>query len=158
MRYYSFIITIYLIMSLIGYNINDNIIKESQANNIKVVVNNNFDVIFYNNLKLLLINISSCLSFGIVSIINIIINGLQFGYLLDNIKQADEYSYFLSYSILETMGIIISSKIGIELGIILYQNLFFNKKFTFPIMLKYELPLCIILIIIGAFIESNFTL
>lgn len=156
MKYYIIVFAFYIISAFIGYTHDFTELKENLATNHNLQIENSFFIIVYNNFKLLLINIISCLSFGIISLINIIINGYLFGRILRIISDTDMYFYFLSYSIFESLGIIISAKIGIDIGIKLFKNTFGGKIVYFSQKLKYEITLCIVLILIGAIIESDF--
>ncbi len=110
-----------------------------------------------NNITMVLINLIGGFSFGTISILNLFYNGSILGYsshvALTYFSPFEFAKHFIPHS-LEIVGIIISSTIGVRLGIFLFSKFVLQKKCTFDyrVHIRYGL-LSILITIVSAFIE-----
>ncbi|SDG30084.1 Uncharacterized membrane protein SpoIIM, required for sporulation [Dyadobacter soli] len=83
--------------------------------------------ILVNNIFVAVFNIFGALSFGAVSVINTLYNGVILGYTISSLHKyyplGDILKHTLPHSI-EIVATVLSCKLGIELGALLYQRYF----------------------------------
>lgn len=119
-----------------------------------------FKEIFINNILVVLFNILGALSFGVVSIINTIYNGIILGYTISSLQKHFSIREILSHTFphcIEIVGIILSCKLGIELGLTLFKKYF--KKSSIEINTAYYIKtflVVIIIILIASGLEVEF--
>lgn len=146
-----------LIIGLIYLNdsLSNIIITESNNSIVSNLKNElTFVNIFSSNIKVVLINILGGLSFGVLTFLNLIYNGIVMAYLLKVIYMIDTklYLVLLPHSF-EIIGFIIAGVVGIELGAFLFHYIFLGKKKLNTIKIYKKITLSILIIFISALIE-----
>ncbi|MED2879966.1 stage II sporulation protein M [Bacillus thuringiensis] len=112
-----------------------------------------FNYIFFNNLKVVLLLIFLApLTFGIGTIIVLIINGLMLGSFLGSIKNDFSLSFLLiPHGIIELPILLLAASVGIKLTLDL-----FSMKIQFKVFFK-QLVIILFGLLIAASIESFIT-
>ncbi len=152
---FLYLISIFIGLSLYGYNIN--ILKDN-------ITSLTFLDIFLNNLRGIGINILGIFSFGVITIFYTIFNGLIHGIMIrvffENFSLLNTLLKIVPHGIFEVPAIILSCHIGL-FPIYIILNKFFNifcfKKSILLNTLKNLIFLDILLVFIAAIIESTIT-
>lgn len=132
--------------------------------------------IFMNNLKVAFYLYGGGLIFGIVTVFFLFYNGVFIGYAAAQYQLVDFIVYTIPHGIFEIVGIIIAGAAGFKLaGVIvdilkglrhIQPEMSRANQFSYLLNVYYDdfkeslvlLAIAIILLLIGAFIEANFTL
>ncbi|MGN7885425.1 stage II sporulation protein M [Dyadobacter sp. 22481] len=116
--------------------------------------------IFFNNILVLIFNLMGALSFGIISLITTLYNGVILGYTVSSLQKYFSTTEILSHTLphcIEVVGIILSCKLGVELGWILFKRYF--EKITLEIDTAYYLRtfgLAVTIILLASGLEVAF--
>lgn len=89
-----------------------------------------FKIISLNNYTVCLILILGFLTLGLSSLIIVIYNGYIFGICFQILPIESVVSDFLCYSIIESLGVIISCQIALQISIPIIKNLTYNIKLS----------------------------
>ncbi|MCH8495715.1 MAG: stage II sporulation protein M [Balneolales bacterium] len=128
---------------------NDVVFSESQLT---------FQSILINNFWVCVINILGFLSLGLMTLVNTFYNGLVFGNVIAFIYRSDLVTVwnFIPHAIPEIVAIIYSAKIGLCLGVYVFNQLYDSnitiRFFNYPMLKKYSIVV-ISSLIIGTIIE-----
>ena len=132
--------------------------------------------IFFNNLKVALYLYGGGLIFGIITFLFLFYNGVFIGYAAAQYPLYNFVVYTIPHGIFEIVGIIVAGAAGFKLaglvvnilkGVIKIQpEMSRANQFTYLLNVYYDdfkeslviLAIALILLLIGAFIEANFTL
>ncbi len=132
--------------------------------------------LFFNNIKIALMIYGGGLSLGLFTAFYLISNGVFIGYTAAQFQLGDFIIYTLPHGVFELLGIIIAGAAGFKLASIILNILKgvlkLQSDFSIPNQLKYLLEanqddfkdtlimmaIAVVLILIGAIIEANFTL
>jgi stage II sporulation protein M len=132
--------------------------------------------LFFNNIKIALMIYGGGLSLGVFTAFYLISNGVFIGYTAAQFQLGDFIIYTLPHGVFELLGIIIAGAAGFKLASIVLNIikgvLKLQSDFSMSNQLKYLLEanwddfkdtlvmmaLAVVLIMIGAIIEANFTL
>jgi len=114
-----------------------------------------FYAIFRNNIKVCITGIFGALTFGILTGINLIYNGVVFGYLIKFIYTVNPKYYLnLLPHFPEVIGFILSSAIGFEIGYYLFNFIYSQQKNNINMVrIKRYCVISFILILFSAFSE-----
>ncbi|EKQ54950.1 MAG: putative membrane protein [Methanobacterium sp. Maddingley MBC34] len=132
--------------------------------------------LFFNNIKIALMIYGGGLSLGVFTAFYLISNGVFIGYTAAQFQLGDFIIYTLPHGVFELLGIIIAGAAGFKLASIVLNIikgvLKLQSDFSMSNQLKYLLEanwddfkdtlvmmaIAVVLIMIGAIIEANFTL
>lgn len=132
--------------------------------------------LFFNNIKIALMIYGGGLSLGVFTAIYLISNGVFIGYTAAQFQLGDFIIYTLPHGVFELLGIIIAGAAGFKLASIVFNILKgllkLQSDFSMSNQLKYLLEanwdefkdtlvmmaIAVVLIMIGAIIEANFTI
>lgn len=154
MKYYLFVILLWSIGGGVGYNLNFEINSSFKLDSVPLDYSNSD--IFINNLKLCCFNLLGGIFFGVYSVISLFYNSVLNGMLVREIGNIDISLFsYLKYAIFENLGILMSCKLGIELGRYGFLYTFFDKS---PQNLRgkrflIEVVLMVLFIFLGAILE-----
>jgi hypothetical protein bfra3_00215 len=117
-----------------------------------------FFKIFMNNLYVVIINVIGFISFGVLTLLNTFYNGFVLGFVIKTVVKVSSLSFILKHLLphsFEIIGILISSFIGVYLGIKLFSFCFIENKEPIKIKtISNLLFLSILIIFISAFLET----
>ncbi|MCF6294064.1 MAG: stage II sporulation protein M [Flavobacteriaceae bacterium] len=161
MKYNLISIFIFLLGLIIGlfYFNNDlpniNTFESSNSNTLNLKENLTLYNILYTNLKVVIINIFGGLTFGLLTSVNLLYNGIFLSYLLKVIYTIDTklYLILLPHS-MEFLGFILAGAIGIEIGLFLFNYIFLSKKIKLDfVKLLKKTIISILIIFVAGLIE-----
>ncbi len=154
MKYYLFAVSIWITGIVLGYNLKIEV-NSPIISNFEQMTYDNYSI-FLNNIKLTILNLVGAVSFGLYSIISLLYNAILNGILIREIIEMDISLFrYLKYAIFENLAILISSKLGIEFGHLVFLYILNSHSFTHIRWLRVfiEFILIIIIVFIGAVLE-----
>lgn len=115
--------------------------------------------IFYSNLKIIFINVIGGITFGMLTYLNLIYNGMILGYILKIIYAINIKFYLLVIPhSFEIIGFLIAGAVGIELGYYLFKYVFLDVKIKLNLKKNIiDIILSIAIIFLSALIEVYIT-